>query len=157
MKQLFCYPLLLVLSLSGQSAPEGRVFAAAFSRLNSTLRALKDAGASRASLRLELVDEMMSLAESDSRPPRPVVARFADELTSALIGRKLSSNQMTTVQQSIIEVLRRSGTSNLGLANRLQETLTALGISSWKTQLVLREFIAVGEAVQGPDDSPLAR
>jgi len=100
---------------------------------------------------------MMSLAESDSRPPRPVVARFADELTSALIGRKLSSDQMTTVQQSIIEVLRRSGTSNLGLANRLQETLTALGISSSKTQLVLREFIAVGEAVQGPDDSPLAR
>jgi hypothetical protein len=98
----------------------------------------------------------LAVVENEGRRRDTVSKRLCSHFRPARIIRKLSSDQMTTVQQSIIEVLRRSGTTNLGLANRLQETLTALGISSSKTQLVLREFIAVGEAVQGPDDSPLA-
>jgi|ERR1700687_820795 len=153
---LLCHPLLLVVSLSGQSAQEDRVTAAAVSKLNSTLMALKDAAASRASRSQELVDEMMSLAKRDG-PPRLVITRFADKLTNALTGRKLNEAQMTTVQQSIVDVLRGSGTSNLSLADRLQETLIVVGISSSETRLIIRDFIAVGEAVRGPDDTPLIR
>jgi hypothetical protein len=154
---LLCYSLLLVVSLSGQSAHEDRVTAAAVSKLSSTLMALKDATASRASRSQELVDEMMSLAKKDYCPPRLVIARFADKLTSALVGRKLNESQVTTVQQSIVNVLRGSGTSNLSLADRLQETLTVLGISPSETRFIIRDFIAVGEAVRGPDDTPLIR
>jgi hypothetical protein len=35
--------------------------------------------------------------------------------------------------------------------------LIGIGIDSSKTQLVVRDFIAVREAVQGPDDSPLVK
>jgi hypothetical protein len=119
--------------------------------------ALKDAAASRASRSQELVDEMMSLAKRDYCPPRLVITHFADKLTSALLGKKLNEAQMTTVQQSIVDVLRGSGTSNLSLADRLQATLTALGISPSETRLIIRDFIAVGEAVRGPDDTPLIR
>jgi len=153
---LSCF-FLLVVSMSGQSVREDRGTVAAIGRLRSTLVTLQDAGASRASLSQELVDEMTSLAEIGHRPPRPVVATFADELTRELIGRKLNSEQMTAIHQCIVEVVRRVGTSNLNLAKRLQDTLVSSGIDSSKTQLVVRNFIAVGEAVQGPDDSPMAR
>jgi hypothetical protein len=153
---LLCYPLLLVLSLSGQSTHEDEVASAAVSKLNSTLMALKDATASRASRSQELADEMMSLAKRDG-PSRLVITRFADKLTNALVGRKLNETQMTVVQQSIVQVLRGSRTSNLSLADRLQETLTVLGISPSETRLIITDFIAVGEAVRGPDDTPLIR
>jgi predicted nucleic acid-binding protein len=147
---------LLVVSLSGQSAHEDAVAAAAVRKLNSTLIALKDATASRASRSQEIVDEMMSLAKSDC-PPRPVITRFADKLTNALVGRKLNEAQMTMIQRSIVEVLRGLRTSNLSLADCLQETLTDLGISPSETRLIITDFIAVGEAVRGPDDTPLIR
>jgi hypothetical protein len=155
MKCVLSCVFLFVVSMSGQSVREDGGTAAAIGKLNSTLVTLKDAGASRASLSQQLVDEMTSMAETGHRPPRPVVASFADELTRGLIGRKLNSAQMTAIQQCIVEVVRRAGTSNLGLANRLRETLISSGIDSSKTQLIVRNFIAVGEAVQGPDDSPL--
>ena len=146
---------LFVLSLSGQSVREDEATRVTLSKLNSTLMALKDAGASQASLSQQLVDEMMSLAENEHRPSRPVVTNFADELTRELTGRGLNSAQITAMRQCIVEVMRRTGTSNLELASRLQETLAGIGIGSSKTQLIVRNFIAVREAVRGPDDSPL--
>jgi hypothetical protein len=100
---------------------------------------------------------MMRLAENNQQPPWPVVVSFADKLTRELIGRQLNNAQITAMRECIVEVMRRTGTSNTGLASRLQQTLIGIGIDSSKTQPVVRDFIAVREAVQGPDDSPLVK
>jgi len=155
MRSVFSCLFLFVLSLSGQSVREDEATRATLSKLNSTLMALKDAGASQASLSQQLVDEMMSLAENEHRPSRPVVTSFADELTRELTGRGLNSAQITAMRQCIVEVMHRTGTSNLDLASRLQETLAGIGIGSSRRQLIVRNFIAVREAIRGPDDSPL--
>jgi hypothetical protein len=125
--------------------------------LDSTLATLKEGRASRSHLSQELAHVMMRLAENNRQPPWPVVVSFADKLTRELIGRQLNNAQMTAMRECIVEAMRRTGTSNAGLASRLQQTLIGIGIDSSKTQLVVRDFIAVREAVQGPDDSPLVK
>ena len=151
--KLSCF-FLIALSLNAQTVPESEASQTTISKLNDTLMALKDPGASRASLSRQLVDEMMSLAEKDHQQVRPIVAAFADELTGALIGQKLNKSQISAVQQAIVEIMRRFGSSNES-ACHLQETLTAIGTGYSKTQLIVRDLIAVGEAVRGADDSPL--
>jgi hypothetical protein len=125
--------------------------------LDSTLVTLKKGRASQSHLSQELAHVMMRLAENNHQPPLPVVVSFTDKLTGELVGRQMNNAQITTMRECIVEVMRRTGTSNAGLASRLQQTLIGIGIDSLKTQLVVRDFIAVREAVQGPDDSPLAR
>jgi hypothetical protein len=125
--------------------------------LDLALVALKEGRDSQSHLSQQLAHVMMGLAENIRRPPWPVVVSFTDELTRDLIGRQLNNAQITAIRECILEVMRRTGTSNAGLASRLQQTLVGIGIESSKTQLVVRNFIAVGEAVQGPDDSPLVK
>jgi len=136
----------------GQAVRENDADAAAISKLDSALTALNDARASQASVSEQVVEGMMVLAENEERPLRPVVARFADELTRELVGRLLNTDQMTAVRQCVVEVMHRTRTSNLNLATRLQEALTSIGISSSKKLLIVKDFIKVGEAVRGPDD-----
>ena len=123
--------------------------------LGSTLVTLQEGRASQSHLSQELAHVMMGLAENNRQPPRPVVVSFTDKLTRELIGRQMNNAQITTMRECIVEVMRRTGTSNAGLASRLQQTLIGIVFDSSKTQLVVRDFIAVREAVQGPDDSPL--
>ena len=123
--------------------------------LDSTLVTLKEGRASQRDLSQELAHVMMRFAEDADRPPWPVVVSFTDKLTRELIGKQSNSAQTTAMRECIIEVMRRTGTSNAGLASRLQQALFGIGIDSSKTLLVVRDFIAVREAVQGPDDSPV--
>jgi hypothetical protein len=125
--------------------------------LDSTLVTLKEGRASQSHLSQELAHVMMRLAENNRQPPWPVVVSFTDKFTRELIGRQMNNAQTTAMRECIVEVMRRTGTSNAGLASRLQQTLLGIGIDSSKTQLVVRDFIAVREAIQGPDDSPLAK
>jgi hypothetical protein len=143
---------LLALSLNPQTVREREVSTSTNNKLTETLVALKDPGAPRAFLSQQLGDEMMALAEKDHQPPRPLVMAFTDELTGALLGRKLNKDQITSVQQAIGEIMRRNESSNLEPASRLRETLAAIGVGSEKVQLVLKDLIAVGEAVRGIDD-----
>ena len=130
---------------------------AAEQALNSTLAALKEGNASQGDLSQQLAHVMMGLAENNRRPPWPLVVSFTDKLTRELIGKQPNSAQTTAMRECIVEVMRRTGTSNAGLASRLRQTLIGIGIDSSKTLLVVRDFIAVREAVQGPDDSPLVK
>jgi hypothetical protein len=125
--------------------------------LASTLVTLKEGHAWQSHLSQELAQVMMRLAEDGDRPPWPVVVRFTDKLTRELIGKQPNSAQTTAMRDCIVEVMRRTGTSNAGLASRLQQTLIGIGVGSSNAQLVVRDFIAVREAVQGPDDSPLVK
>src|SRR6266403_1333647 len=125
--------------------------------LDSTLVTLKEGRTWQSHLSQGLAHVMMRLAEDGDRPPWPVLVSFTDKLTRELIGKQPNSAQTTALRACIVEVMRRTGTSNAGLASRLQQTLIGIGIDSSKTQLVVRDFIAVIEAVQGPDDSPLVK
>ena len=123
-------------------------------KLRSTLQALKSRGASRATLSRQLADAILLLAETGHQPSRSAVTSFADELTTALLGRELTNSQVTTLAQSMEEVLRRSGTTTFIPACQLRETLAALGVDASKVQIITRRFIAIGEEIRGPDDMP---
>jgi hypothetical protein len=125
--------------------------------LDSTLVTLNEGRASQSHLSQGLAHVMMRLAEDNRRPPWPVLVSFTDKLTRELTGRQLNNAQMTAMRECLIEVMRRTGTSNAGLASGLQQTLIGIGMGSEKTQLIVRDFIALREAVQGPDDSPLVK
>jgi hypothetical protein len=121
-------------------------------KLRSALLALTDSAASRTTLSHRLADEIMSMADSEHQPSLPaVVTGFADELTSALIGRGLTNPQVMMLEQSIDEVLRSSG-ATFTSASRLRETLTAIGVDASKLQIITKRFIAIGEDLRGPDD-----
>src|SRR5258708_24440801 len=70
-------------------------------KLRSTLQALKDRSTSRTTLSHQLVDEIMSMADSEHKPARTTVESFAEELTSALIGRDLTTPQVMMLERSI--------------------------------------------------------
>jgi len=125
--------------------------------LDSTLATLKEGRALQSHLSQGLAHVMMRLAEDNPREPWPVLVSFTDKLARELTGRQLNNAQITAMRECLIEVMRRTGTSNAGLASRLQQTLIGIGIGSEKTQLIVRDFIALREAVQGPDDSPLRK
>jgi hypothetical protein len=111
-KLSFCF--LIALSLYSQTVRESEVPTTTSSKINDILLALKDPNVSRASLSQQLVDQMISLAEKGRQPPRPIVTAFADELTGALKGQKLDKSQITSVQQSIVEMMQEPVSSNLG-------------------------------------------
>jgi len=96
---------------------------------------------------------MMSLTSSDRQPSRSTVASFADEFTAAVIGKDLR-DEVGVLQQSVCEVLSGSAT-NIKSASRFREALTALGFDSMRKQTLTTRFMAIGEEVRGPDDSPV--
>ena len=167
MKCVFSCFLLLITNLNGrplrvgESKPVGEWFVAKQvsptpeQEVDSTLAALKEAGASQSRLSQSLAQVMMRLAENNQRPPLPVVVNFTDKLTRLLVGKQMNNAQRTAMRECILEVMRRTGTSNAGLASRFQQTLIGIGVDSSKTQPVVRDFILIREAVQGPDDSPV--
>jgi hypothetical protein len=148
---LSCFALFII-GLSGQAVRENDADAAAISKLNFALTALNDARTSQASSSEQVVEGMMLLAENEEQPLRPLVTRFADELTREMAGRRLKTDQIAAVRQCMVDVMHKTGSSNFTLASRLQEAMTSIGISSSKRLLIVNDFIKVGEAVRGPDD-----
>ena len=151
MRSILCGSLFIGFSLLGQqSLQEG---SAAIARLNTTLTALQNVSADRVILTRQLVDAMMALGEGNRRPSRPTVEGFVDEFISALIG-KFTNTQLAMLQRPITEVLRGS-TTNLDSASHLRESLASVHINYSRTQAITKRFLAIGEEVRGPDDSPL--
>ena len=128
--------------------------AAPLSKLNETLHALARPGASSVSLSAQLVDEMMSLAPSDSQPSRGALAGFANDFTAAMIGKDLTDTRVTTLQRCIADLLSGSGT-NSKPAKLLRDELTAISVATSRIPSIITRFIAVGEEVRGPDDTPV--
>lgn len=151
MRSILCGLFLTGFCLFGQSTHEDT---STLSRLNLTLTGLQNAGAGRLSLAHQLVDVMLSVGEGDRRPSRSTIEVFADEFVGALIGRSFTKDQLSMLQRSIMEVLRGS-TTNLNSASHLREPLAALHVDSSRMQAITKRFLAIGEEVRGPDDSPL--
>lgn len=120
--------------------------------IESTLAAMKQEGASPSRLSEQLARAMMGLTDKDHSPPRPLVIIFADNLTRELLGKHTTNDQNTALRECISESVRATGTSNMRLASRLQQTLTTLGLKSSRTQAIINDLIKLRESVQGPDD-----
>jgi len=142
MKRLFCCMLLLGASLSAES-------------IHSTLIALKDPHAPRKALSNQLVDEMMALAKNDRSPSRSTVQRFSEDLTTALLGKDITTIRAAAFQKAITGVLSGEGSTFMP-ANILYETLKSCGIDDRTIQLLLDRFREIGQQVRrGPDDLPI--
>jgi hypothetical protein len=143
MRSAFSSVLLLTGALAAQPA-------APSNNINDTLKTITRAGASSASLSAQLVEEMMSMAPQDRQPSRGALAGFANAFTAALMGKDLTSAQISALQRSITEILSGVGT-NLKPAGTLRETLTSIGVGV-PIQSIITRFVAMGEEVRGPDD-----
>ncbi len=117
---------------------------------------LQNLGADRVSVTRQLVDAMMALADVNRPPSRLTVEDFAGEFVRAVIGKRLTSAQLSIFQRSIAEVMGGS-TANFNSASRLRATLTALRVDSSETQMITKSVLAIGEEVRGPDDSPVLK
>jgi hypothetical protein len=157
--RMACFCILLAsFGLSGQpygnSAPYFTEPASAPSiqKLKSALRAISKADLPVDLLSQNLADSMLPLVVRGHEPTVPEVTDFAREITRALAGRALSDEQVVALQECLVGMLRGTGISNFALAQHLQETLTALSIDDTQTDLIIRRFLDIGEAVRGLDD-----
>jgi hypothetical protein len=125
-------------------------------KLRPILMALKNAGASRPLLTNQLVEAMMALADKDRQPARSTVVSFAEQFTGLLLGKSLTNSQVEGLAGAIGEVMTGSTTS-FRSSGHLRDVLTAVAIDNTKQQAITRRFIAIGEEVRGPDDSPAQR
>lgn len=148
MYKICCCILLAGLSLSGQT-PE-----AVAALTPAVIKVLVSAGTPDDSVSQALVDDMMSLALQERQPTAKQVVGFVNALRGAAVGRPVSALQVSGLSRGILDVLRRQGISNLALAAQVRTALTELGVGDQKADLIIRQFVALGEAVRGPDDSP---
>jgi hypothetical protein len=122
--------------------------------VQSTLLALKDSNAPRKALSKQLVDEMMVQAKAHQTPSRYAVQRFSDDLTTALIGRDITTIRAAALQKAIADLMRGKGSTFIP-ASSLRETLTSCGIDDRTVQAIVQRFIDIGQEVRGPDDLPV--
>jgi hypothetical protein len=122
--------------------------------LQSTLLALKESGAPRKVLSHQLCDEMMALARHNQTPSRASVQRFSEDLTTALLGKDITTVRASALQKALSDLMRGRGSTFLP-ASSLRETLTHCGIDEPAVQSIVQRFIDIGQEVRGPDDMPV--
>jgi hypothetical protein len=139
----------LVLNVSGQTSRAAvPADAQAIAKLSSLTRIVIQSGDGAT----ELTDAILAIAMKDREPTRQAVSGFSEALANAKVTAPIPSTQLSALQTCIVDVLRDESTSNFALAERLRQTLRALRVNDLKTDLIIRRFLAIGEAVRGPDD-----
>ncbi len=139
----------LVLNVNGQT-PRATVpvDTQAIAKLGSLTRIVMQSGVRGT----ELTDTILAIAMKDREPTRQAVSGFTEALANAKVTGPIPSAQVSALESCIVGVLRDESTSNFALAERLRHALTALRVNDLKTDLIIRRFLAIGEAVRGPDD-----
>ena len=127
----------------------GVQLAAQTKSVQNILLALKDSNAPRKVLSDQLVELMMSQAKRDVS--RPMVERFSEDFTGALLGRDITTVRASVMQRAITDLLSGKG-SNFEPASKLRDTLTSCGISAPTVQAIVGRFIDIGQEIRGPDD-----
>lgn len=143
MKLIVSFALLWSATLSAQS-------------IQSTLLALKDSNVPRKTLSNQLVDEMMALAKSNQTPARTTVQRFCEDLTTALMGKDMTTIRAAALQKAILGVMSGKGSTFMP-TNKLYDTLAGFRIDDRTIQGIVDRFREIGQEVRGPDDLPLIR
>ncbi len=148
MKRLLGSILLLSAGLSAQPTS-----------MESTFLALKDAHAPRRALSAKLAMEITLLAKKSGRDQslqQPTVARFSEDLTTALLGKDITAVRAAALQKSIARVLSGRGSTFLP-ATSFRETLVSCGVDDRTVQAIIGRFIDIGQEIRGPDDLPVQR
>jgi hypothetical protein len=122
--------------------------------MQSTLLALKDANAPRKILSNRLVEEMMAQAKRNQTPSRAAVQRLSEDLTTALVGRDITTIRASILQKSLADLMCGKGSTFLPASN-LREVLIKCGVDEPTVQQIVQRFIDVGQEVRGPDDIPV--
>lgn len=149
-KWLACL-LLTGLGLGAQTSP-------AVGRLSPALsKALVSAGTPNDSIGQTLVGTMMSISLPDHQPSRQQLVGLADALRGVLVKRGISEAQVSVLSECIVDALSGAKASNFALASQLRNELATLRVDDQKADLIIRRFMAVGEAVRGPDDVPVTK
>ncbi len=123
-------------------------------KLNPLVSAAIRRSATIAETNDKLTNALMAIARSGSQPSRELVASFVSSLADFTSGRQVDSAHVSALSECMADMLRGSGVTNFGLARQLRTTLTELGVTDAKLDPITRQFIAIGEAVRGPDDMP---
>jgi hypothetical protein len=145
--------LLAALSLFGQTPDDVRAMA----RLRPALsRAMVSADAPDDSVSRTLVNAMTAIANHEHQPTRQELVQLADALRGAIAGKQISDAQLAVLSRCVVDALRGEGGSNLLLASQVRATLGALRVGDAKVDLIIQRFVAIGEAVRGPDDLPVS-
>ena len=146
MNRLLGFVLLLSGGLCAQSTSMER-----------TLLALKDTHAQRSALSLELTMEMTFLAKKSGRDQdlsQATTERFSEDLTTALLGKDITTIRAAALRKAIAGVLSGKGSTFLP-ANGLYETLKSCGVENRTIQLIVDRFTDIGRQLRGPDDLPM--
>ena len=121
--------------------------------VQATLLAMKDSNAPRKALSKQLSDQMMAQAKAHQSPSRASVERFSQDLTTALLGRDITTVRANVMQKAIADLLHGKGSTYMPATN-LRETLNACGIDEATVRGIVQRFIDIGQEVRGPDDLP---
>ena len=143
MKRLLGFALLLGVGLTAQSTS-----------MESTFLALKDANAPRPALSHKLATEIALLAKKSGRDQslkQPTVARFSEDLTTALLGKDITAVRAAALQKAIARVLSGKG-STFDPATSFREALVSCGVDDRTVQAVIGRLIDIGQEIRGPDD-----
>lgn len=148
MKRLLGCLLLLGAGLTAQVAS-----------MESTFLALRDPHAKRADLSVKLAMEIALLSEMKGTHQNlspGTVDRFSADLTTALLGKNITTDRAAALQKAMADVLSGKGSTFLPAA-RFRETLLSCGVDDRNAQVVVDRFTHLGREVRGPDDIPVRK
>jgi len=152
MKYALAAPLLFAIGLSAQST----------GKLDSDLTALSNPNISLAVVAGRITDDILAMADKDSRPSRQTVQDFAVELSKtvskALAGQTTPEKRFVPVSAAILEVLQSSGAPSSRFheaIDRLRAALVALNASPTEAKIVAGRLMTVGQEIRGPEDHQL--
>ena len=133
------------------------LFAQSGNKLEADLLAL--GGAPTGAVNQQLVNDILSLTETNPQPSRRVVLDFVDELTRALAGQKLAAEPVAQLSAAILDVLHSDGvpTSKYrAMVENARRALISMGVAMPVAQRVIGRLTILGQQVRGPEDLPVA-
>jgi hypothetical protein len=158
MTKLIVYTLVCCGTLSAQPTQDEHPEAAAFEKFCADLASLTTANPT-SQLKQRLADDIMVLAEKPHQPPRTLVQWFANDLASALAGKRVTNQKLfRQLAADIQKTLQSAGTSTSGFhetVNQAETVLIALGLNTLQANGLARKLKAIGDRVRGPEDIPV--
>ena len=131
----------------------GAALTAQVTSMESIFLALKDPHADRRLLSAKLAAEITHVSKGNHGG---TVERFSEDVTTALLGKNITTDRAAALQKEMADVLSGKGSTFIPAA-RFRETLLSCGVDDRNTQVVVDRFTYLGREVRGPDDVPVRK